>query len=171
MLALGGAAQQHLYLVTVLHEFCQVQESLSDLCNILRSQGQLNASDQLILLVFIQLRPAWNKSSIEEISKEEHKNQCEVGVHEKKSIWQWAHLLTQRKRAKRYTYIPTCNKYGLVFIKVTSVKSSFKKYRIGWYNTIIEILYYHILSKFLQTRWLQKSTTVYSTQRHFYCPQ
>lgn len=37
MLALGGAAQQHLYLVTVLHEFCQVQESLSDFCNILRS--------------------------------------------------------------------------------------------------------------------------------------
>lgn len=54
----GGAAQEHLYLVTMLHEFCQVQESLSDFCNILRGQGQLNAPDQLILLVLIQLRPA-----------------------------------------------------------------------------------------------------------------
>lgn len=81
-----------------------------------------------------------------------------------------SHLLTQRKRAKKYTYIPTCQKWWLVFIKVTFMNSSFKKYRIGWYTTVIEMLYYHMLSKFLQTCWLQKSTAVYSTQSHFYSP-
>lgn len=102
-------AQQHLYLVTVLHEFCQVQQSLSDFCNILRSQGQLNASNQLVLLVFIQFRPAWNKSSIEEVSGEEHKRQCEVGINEKKSVWQWAHLRIQTKLKNTLTCLPAIN--------------------------------------------------------------
>lgn len=59
----GGKA----HLVTVFHELSQVQEGLCDFGDVLRSEGQLNASDELILLVFIQFRPAGHKRSIEEI--------------------------------------------------------------------------------------------------------
>lgn len=55
------------HLVTVFHELSQVQEGLCDFSNVLRSQSQLNAPDELILLVFIQFRPAGHKRSIEEI--------------------------------------------------------------------------------------------------------
>lgn len=55
------------HLVTVFHELSQVQEGLCDFSNVLRSESQLNTPDELILLVFIQLRPAGHKGSIEEI--------------------------------------------------------------------------------------------------------
>jgi hypothetical protein len=51
----------------VFHELSQVQEGLCDFSNVLRSESQLNTPDELILLVFIQLRPAGHKGSIEEI--------------------------------------------------------------------------------------------------------
>lgn len=55
------------HLVTVFHELSQVQEGLCDFSDVLRSESQLNAPDELVLLVFIQFRPAGHKRGIEEI--------------------------------------------------------------------------------------------------------
>lgn len=54
----------------MLHELSQIEQGLGDLGNILRRQGQLDATDQLILLVFVQLGPARNKGRVEQIPEE-----------------------------------------------------------------------------------------------------
>jgi len=56
------------YLVTVLHELCQVKKRLCDLSNVLGGESQLNAADELILLVLTQLRPTGQKGCIEQVS-------------------------------------------------------------------------------------------------------
>lgn len=40
---------------------------MRDFCDVLGGEGQLDASDELILLVLIQLRPAGHKRSVKEI--------------------------------------------------------------------------------------------------------
>lgn len=97
-------AWQHVYLVAVFHEFCQVQQCLSDLCNVLRSQGQFNASDQLILLVFIQFRPTWNESSIEEISEERKKKK-----KKKDYLWEKEYLTASKDSYKQHICIHLWN--------------------------------------------------------------
>lgn len=55
------------HLVAVLHELSQVEQRLSDLCDVLGGQRQLDAADELVLLILAQLGPAGEEGSIEEV--------------------------------------------------------------------------------------------------------
>lgn len=55
------------HLVAVLHELSQVEQRLSDLCDVLGGQRQLDAADELILLILAQLGPAGEEGGVEEV--------------------------------------------------------------------------------------------------------
>ena len=55
------------YLVAVLHELGQVEQRLGDLSDVLGGEGQLDAADQLVLLVLAQLRPAGQERRVEQV--------------------------------------------------------------------------------------------------------
>lgn len=56
------------HLVTVLHELSQVEQCLSDLGDVLGGQCQLDAADELVLLVFAQFGPTGEERGVEEVS-------------------------------------------------------------------------------------------------------
>jgi len=55
-------------LVAVLHELGQVEQSLRDLGDVLGGEGQLDAADELILLVLAQLGPTRQEGGVEQVS-------------------------------------------------------------------------------------------------------
>lgn len=55
------------HLVAVLHELSQVEQRLSDLGDVLGGQGQLDAADELVLLILAQLGPTGEEGSVEEV--------------------------------------------------------------------------------------------------------
>lgn len=55
------------HLVAVLHELGQVEQRLSDLGDVLRGQRQLDAADELVLLILAQLGPTGEEGSVEEV--------------------------------------------------------------------------------------------------------
>lgn len=56
------------HLVAVLHELSQVEKRLSDLGDVLGGQRQLDAADELVLLVLAQLGPTREEGGVEEVS-------------------------------------------------------------------------------------------------------
>lgn len=70
------------HLVTVLHELRQVQQRLCDLGDVLRGESQLDAADELVLLVLAQLGPTRQKRRVEQVSVEPRKpGETRVGCH------------------------------------------------------------------------------------------
>lgn len=57
----------------MLHELCQVEQSLCDLSDVLGGESQLNATDELILLVLTQLRPTRQEGRVEQVPVD-HRN-------------------------------------------------------------------------------------------------
>lgn len=54
-------------LVAVLHELRQVEQSLRDLRDVLGGERQLDAADELVLLILAQLRPAREEGGVEQV--------------------------------------------------------------------------------------------------------
>lgn len=65
-------------LVTVLHELCQVEQSLRDLRDVLGGEGQLDAADELVLLVFTQLGPTRQEGGVEQVPVDHGAQQTHV---------------------------------------------------------------------------------------------
>lgn len=55
------------HLVAVLHELGQVEQRLSDLGDVLGGQRQLNAADELVLLILAQLGPTGEEGGVEQV--------------------------------------------------------------------------------------------------------
>lgn len=64
------------HLVAVLHELSQVEQRLSDLGDVLGSQRQLDAADELVLLILAQLGPTGEEGGVEEVPVGHGKRIC-----------------------------------------------------------------------------------------------
>lgn len=59
-----------LYLITVFHELCKVEQSLRDLSDVLRYKCLLDALNQFILQNLSQLSPTRDERGVKQISTE-----------------------------------------------------------------------------------------------------